>query len=1648
MKVKKIFTTLLTTTLISQSLLPIMQVRAEETQYAENGQTVGAKAEDGTVASAPQSRTIEKPDPSEQSDEQWIAYAKSTIEYFLKDGVNSTMSDKAVVSIQDALDHIKNSPDEKKALISSFEELKRQFYYNRDLEASVNDLFYNGRGAVKAGLNRYIFDDLRAKLPGVVNKLWRDQIAAVLDAAWRSYNSDFTGDKVEKNAKDAVNNLFTDSSHTALKDTTTQATIDAAKKLVNEVIPGGLKNQLTAEIKKAQDLLDNKNQSTPAEQAAKEAVNNLFTDSSHTALKETTTQATIDAAKKLVDALPTGEVKTQLTAEIKKAQDLLDNKNQSTPAEQAAKEAVNDLFTDSSHTALKETTTQATIDAAKKLVDALPTGEVKTQLTAEIKKAQDLLSAGTNPGQENDDYWIAKATEILDYILKDGVGQNNSEKSLKEAENYIEKIQKNTTKKAELSKLAVEARRQFNYNKELEASVNNLFLNSSTLNPNVTQGTIDSLRAKLPDVVNKSWRNAISQDIGTAQLLLDKKNQEATAEKAAKDAVNNLFTDSSHTALKETTTQATIDAAKKLVDALPTGEVKTQLTAEIKKAQELLDKKNQAAAAEKAAKDAVNNLFTTDAHTALKDTTTQATIDAAKKLVDALPTGEVKTQLTAEIKKAQELLDKKNQAAAAEKAAKEAVNNLFTTDAHTALKDTTTQATIDAAKKLVDALPTGEVKTQLTAEIKKAQELLDKKNQASAAEKAAKEAVNNLFTDDAHTALKETTTQATIDAAKKLVDALPTGEVKTQLTAEIKKAQDLLGTTNDDYWIAKAIDVLNYLLNEGVAQAMSPASITEAEEYIGKIQKNTTKKAELSKLAAEARRQYNYNDGLETSIINLFLNNDVMNDTKLKLGVTQATIDILKAKLSGVVNDIWRSNLTSYLNKAQRILDKDKESAAEQAAKIAVNYLFTDASHTALKDTTTQAIIDGVKELVDALPSGEVKTQLTAEIKKAQELLDKRNQASAEKAAKDAVNNLFTDDAHTALKETTTQATIDAAKKLVDALPTGEVKTQLTAEIKKAQELLDKKNQASAAEKAAKDAVNNLFTTDAHTALKETTTQATIDAAKKLVDALPSGEVKTQLTAEIKKAQELLDKKNQASAAEQAAKEAVNNLFTDDAHTALKETTTQATIDAAKKLVDALPTGEVKTQLTAEIKKAQELLDKKNQAAAEKAAKDAVNNLFTDDAHTALKETTTQATIDAAKKLVDALPTGEVKTQLTAEIKKAQELLDKKNEEESRENAVKEEVNDLFANDAHTALKETTTQATIDETKKLVNTLPAGEVKTQLMDELQKAQELLDKKNQALAAEKAAKEAVDKLFTNETHKALNSKTTQATIDAAKKLVDALPTGEVKTQLTAEIKKAQALLGLVNDSKIDVDNYEMGSSRYVKGTISGKAIKKVALEINGELKKAINASTGPFQYWAVGQIMTEKDQVFVIGLDTYGNEIKRTKVNIIPAESTVNLTVSAFVIGKDNYITGTYEGNVKTVALKIDGVLTQKIAVKDGVIKYYAKGKILKSSSKVELVAIDVLGKEIASKAVKVSDVIASMKVNLYKLGEGYIQGTYTGDAKYMAIEVNGRMLQTIGITNGVLKYYAKGKINSVDDKVNIILLDGNKTEIQRTPLKM
>ncbi|ASS93883.1 toxin Cry1Ac domain D-VI-related protein [Peribacillus simplex] len=238
------------------------------------------------------------------------------------------------------------------------------------------------------------------------------------------------------------------------------------------------------------------------------------------------------------------------------------------------------------------------------------------------------------------------------------------------------------------------------------------------------------------------------------------------------------------------------------------------------------------------------------------------------------------------------------------------------------------------------------------------------------------------------------------------------------------------------------------------------------------------------------------------------------------------------------------------------------------------------------------------------------------------------------------------------------------------------------------------------------------------------------------------------------------------------AKNKVEDLFTDDKFDTLKGNTDQGAIDKAKDAVNKLPAGPEKERLEDLLNKAQDLLNKKEQAEKDlNDAKNKVEDLFTDDKFDTLKGSTDQGAIDKAKDAVNKLPAGPEKERLEDLLNKAQDLLNKKEQAEKDLNDAKNKVEDLFTDDKFDTLKGSTDQGAIDKAKDAVNKLPAGPEKERLEDLLNKAQDLLNKKEQAEKDLNDAKNKVEDLFTDDKFDTLEGTTDQGAIDEAQEAVD-------------------------------------------------------------------------------------------------------------------------------------------------------------------------------------------------------------------------------------------------------------------------------------
>ncbi|MGE7586609.1 toxin Cry1Ac domain D-VI-related protein [Peribacillus sp. NPDC101480] len=468
----------------------------------------------------------------------------------------------------------------------------------------------------------------------------------------------------------------------------------------------------------------------------------------------------------------------------------------------------------------------------------------------------------------------------------------------------------------------------------------------------------------------------------------------------------------------------------------------------------------------------------------------------------------------------------------------------------------------------------------------------------------------------------------------------------------------------------------------------------------------------------------------------------------------------------------------------------------------------------------------------------------------------------------------------------------------------------------------------------AKNKVEDLFTDGKFDTLEGTTDQGAIDEAQKAVNKLPEGAEKDRLQDLLNKAQDLLNKKEQAEKDLTDAKNKVEDLFTDGKFDTLEGTTDQGAIDEAQKAVNKLPEGAEKDRLQDLLNKAQDLLNKKEQAEKDLTdAKNKVEDLFTDDKFDTLEDTTDQGAIDEAQEAVNKLPEGAEKDRLQDLLNKAKDLLNKKEQAEKDLTDAKNKVEDLFTDDRFDTLEGTTDQGAIDEAQKAVNKLPEGAEKDRLQDLLNKAQDLLNKKEQAEKDLTDAKNKVEDLFTDDKFDTLEDTTDQGAIDEAQEAVNKLPDGAEKDRLQDLLNKAQDLL----DKDITAPdapklNEVTTNSKEVTG--SGEPEANVTVTINSKKYTGVVGPEGKFRVEIPNQPV--HTVITVTLTDAAGNVSESSSVRVVQFMPSEPVKINP-VYPIAEVITGTAPEGATIVRLLVNGEALRTAPVnEDGTFSIYSK----------------------------------------------------------------------------------------------------------------
>ncbi|MBC2069048.1 beta strand repeat-containing protein [Listeria booriae] len=250
----------------------------------------------------------------------------------------------------------------------------------------------------------------------------------------------------------------------------------------------------------------------------------------------------------------------------------------------------------------------------------------------------------------------------------------------------------------------------------------------------------------------------------------------------------------------------------------------------------------------------------------------------------------------------------------------------------------------------------------------------------------------------------------------------------------------------------------------------------------------------------------------------------------------------------------------------------------------------------------------------------------------------------------------------------------------------------------------------------------------------------------------------------------------------------------------------------------------------------------------------------------------------------------------------------------------------------------------------------------------------------------------------------------------------------------------------SDGSITANPYVIGTDSYVKGTYTGD-VAKISLTVNGDKKTTITVPTpGPnYQYYAKSLITAATDVVVMTAYDATGGVLD-TKTVAVSKPTVVTrgtVTPSAYKIGTNTYVDGTYTGDVAKVALEVNGVLNASIPATGNTIHYYAGSLIANKTDVVNVIVYDAVGKQLDKKPVTITAPEGTVTPNTLKTTDGYLTGSATGDVAKVTLSVNGVKQASITVVqaDGTYRYYVKPLALTPTDVVKVIGLDSRGNEI-------
>ncbi|ADL51061.1 hypothetical protein Clocel_1307 [Clostridium cellulovorans 743B] len=819
--------------------------------------------------------------------------------------------------------------------------------------------------------------------------------------------------------------------------------------------------------------------------------------------------------------------------------------------------------------------------------------------------------------------------------------------------------------------------------------------------------------------------------------------------------------------------QVDLGNAKVLVDALTDSTYKTDLLNRLAVVQNQININNAAAKV-----------------TYAERTREPSDLSNAKAVVDSLPNSTAKNDLVNRLKVVETYINKladataKTRTAEYEKAniepAQSAINLLpigdtkriqlqnrldvvklyIATTAVINAETTKKQVDVGKAKVLTDILPTSKYKTDLLNRLVVIQNTIGVPNVIN----VAINAVTN-----AETSKK----QVDVDSAKVLVTKLPDSTDKTNLLNRLSVVQKTIDLTNAITSVTNAettkkqVDVDNAKvlvnkLSDSTAKTDLSNRLNVVQTYIRNIIDATTLvvRAEVSKRQLDVIRATSLLDTLANSIGKTNLLN--------RLNVVQDVID-----LNNVINIVVKAETSKQQVDVNRAITSvnslsastDKTSLLSRLAVVQNSINLTYATNAVVKAETSKKQIDVsiAANLVNVLPTSTNKTNLSNRLINVQNTINSRINLA------DATNAVVK--AETSRK----QLDVSIATSLINVLPTSTDKTNLSNRLINVQNIIN-------------SGTNLTNATNAVVKAETSRKQLDVSIATSLINVLPTSTDKTNLSNRLINVQNII---NSGTNLTNATNEVVK------AETSKK----QIDVSIATSLVNALPASTNKTNLSNRLINVQNTINS------------GINLVNAINAVVKAETSKKQIDVSIATSLVNALPASTNKTNLSNRLINVQ-------------NTINSGIN--LANAINAVIKAETSKKQIDVSiaTTLVNALPDSKDKTSLSKRLEDLQSEINNPLYLM-------EATDAVTIAEEVK------TQLNVDKAAKLVNNLRDSMGKVNLVKRLTIVQGAVSLTN-AQAAVSKAEASLQQADADTAKSLAIAlPSSTERNALLNKLIN-----------------------------------------------------------------------------------------------------------------------------------------------------------------------------------------------------------------